>query len=82
MRGWTVLPPPASTFFSDSSMDVTPIVITGAGVSAVRWIRPPLIAPGSVGSRVLSSIGVVVTVVYMLPPPMSASFNSHSNAEP
>ena len=38
--------------------------------------------PGSVGCRVASSIGVVVTVVYMLPPPMSISFRSQSKAEP
>jgi hypothetical protein len=82
VRGCTVLPPPASTFFSDSSMDVTPIVMTEVGVSAVRCIRPPLMAPGSVGSRVAWSMSVVVTVVYMLPPPMSASFSSQSKQEP
>ena len=61
--GWTMLPPPASTFLIVSSIASTPIVITGAGVSFVRCIRPPLIAPGSVGIRVFSSTGTVMSVV-------------------
>src|SRR4029077_17427066 len=62
VRGVTVVPPLASTFLSVSSIESTPIVITGDGVSLPRPVHPPLVAPGSVG-RILSSIGTVVAVV-------------------
>src|SRR5947207_801043 len=47
VRGVIVLPPPASTFFRESSIESTPIVITGTDRSDVRSISPPLIAPVS-----------------------------------
>jgi len=42
-------------------------VITGDGVRSSRCIMPPLIAPGSVGSWVCPSTGVVTTAVYSPP---------------
>src|SRR6185437_12747621 len=62
VRGVIVLPPPASTFFRESSIESTPMVITGTGVSDVRSIRPPLIAPDSFG-RIFSSTATVPAVV-------------------
>ena len=61
--GDTVLPPSASIFFRDSSIESTWMTILGVGVSVVRARRPPLIAPGSVGACVFSSMGVVSTRV-------------------
>ena len=64
--GVTVLPPADSICFSESSIDSTSTVSTGAGVASERFIRPPLIAPGSVGSWVCSLTAVVRTSVYCM----------------
>src|SRR5438309_495842 len=52
---WTVLPPSFSMFFNEASMSGTSTVMTVFLTSLLRFVSPPLMAPGCVGIRVFGS---------------------------
>src|SRR5438132_3423747 len=63
----TILPPSFSTFFNVASMSGTSTVMTVFLTSLLRFVSPPLMAPGFVGRWVFWSISVVPTMWYSIP---------------
>src|SRR5437016_13348156 len=63
----TVLPPSFSMFFNAASISGTSTVMTVFLTSLLRFVSPPLMAPGFVGIWVFWSISVVPTMWYSIP---------------